>query len=74
MLDEIAFLKFNREVYAALAPAWLKAAEVARKNGAPYGKTLLTTPNNLDCEEGAWCMEQLISPAVRFKEEFYDYV
>lgn len=73
LMDEIAFLKYNKEVYSSLAPAWLRSAIEAEKNNAPRAKTLITTPNNLDTPEGAWCMGEIIEPAVKFKEEFYDY-
>ena len=47
--DEFAFLKFNKIVYAAAAPALSRAKEAARKNGTPYGITISTTPKIIGC-------------------------
>jgi hypothetical protein len=70
--DEFAFLRFNKIIYESASPAQSKAQEMAYKMGRPFGKTITTTPNNLDKEEGAYC-HQMISDSCPFDEEMYDW-
>jgi len=42
--DEYAFLPYNGVVYLNGAPAFKTAAANAKKNGAPYGVLITTTP------------------------------
>lgn len=69
--DEYAFAKFNREIYMAAAPAYKTASANARRNGAPYGIILTTTPGDLTTDEGmeAFNKKDLATP---FSENWYD--
>lgn len=70
--DEFAFLKFNNIIYGSASPAQSKAQEAAEKMGRPYGKSITTTPNNLDLPEGKYC-KKMIDDACRFEEIMYDW-
>ena len=52
--DEFAFLARNKIIFLAARPAWVTAADNARKNGTPYGITITTTPNNVDTKQGEY--------------------
>jgi len=69
--DEKAFLKYNKIMRRASAPATTKAMEEAEKGSKPYGITITTTPNNLDLEEGAY-VKSMINDAYMFDEFMYD--
>jgi hypothetical protein len=71
--DEIAFLKFNKTILGASAPAASQATLEAKSNGKPYGKLLSTTPNNLDVPEGLFCKREIIDKAASFDESMYDW-
>jgi len=70
-IDEIAFVQFNRIIYAAMAPAWSKAAEIAVQKGRPTGKILTTTPSDLATDMGKFAYE-VKDNAARFSEDLYD--
>lgn len=70
-IDEVAFVQFNRIIYAAMAPAWSKAAEIAVKKGRPTGKILTTTPSDLSTDMGAFAYE-IRGDAAWFNESLYD--
>lgn len=70
-IDEIAFVQFNRIIYAAMAPAWSKAAEIAISKGRPIGKILTTTPSDLSTDMGMFAYE-LRENAAWFDESLYD--
>jgi len=56
VFDEFAFLKYNDIIYQAAVHAWNKAAEMAKKNGVPYGISIITTPNtNEEGTPGGYC-------------------
>jgi hypothetical protein len=71
-IDELAFLKFNDTVYAALGPAWQQAAIEAEKSGVPYSITITTTPNNRDIDSGRFCLNKIVNKATPIRWEMYD--
>ena len=70
-IDEVAFVQFNRIIYAAMAPAWSKAAEIAVAKGRPTGKILTTTPSDLATDMGDFAYS-IRSDAAWFNESLYD--
>lgn len=70
-IDEVAFVQFNRIIYAAMAPAWSKAAEIAVSKGRPTGKILTTTPSDLATDMGSFAYE-IREDAAWFNEKLYD--
>ena len=70
--DEYAFILHNKIIYAAATPAFSKAAANAKRNGAPFGILITTTPGDLTTDEGLDAFETRNS-ATQFQEEFYDY-
>ena len=70
-IDEVAFVQFNRIIYAAMAPAWSKAAEIAVSKGRPTGKILTTTPSDLSTDMGKFAYE-VKDNAARFDEDLYN--
>lgn len=71
-LDELAFLERNEIVMNALIPAWATSSEVAKRNGAPYGIRITTTPNSLALPHAAYCHNKIKAKAYRFTNSFYD--
>lgn len=70
--DEYAFIAYNKIIYQAATPAYKTASENAKKNHAPYGILITTTPGDLSTDEGMDAYETRNS-ATPFLEEFYDY-
>ena len=70
--DEYAFIVYNKIIYQAATPAYKTASENAKKNHAPYGILITTTPGDLSTEEGMDAYETRNS-ATPFLEDFYDY-
>ena len=58
--DEWAFIPYNETIYVNTIPAWKTAALNAKRNGAPFGITITTTPGFLQDESGnyAWQMKE----------------
>ena len=50
--DEYAFILHNSIIYAAATPAFSTASANAKRNGAPYGILITTTPGDLTTDEG----------------------
>ena len=69
--DEFAFMPYNREVYLAAAPAFSTASQNAKRNGAPYGMLLTTTPGDLLTESGAYAYD-IRNKATPWHEKYYD--
>ena len=69
--DEWAFTPYNEIIYVNTIPAWKTAAMNAKKNRAPFGITITTTPGFLQEEAGkyAWDMKESATP---FTELWYD--
>lgn len=70
--DEYAFILYNSIIYSAATPAFVSAAQNAKKNNSPYGIIITTTPGDLTTDEGshAYRTKEL---ATKFEEEFYDF-
>ena len=71
-VDELAFVQFMRIIYAAMIPAWSKAAEIAKKKDKPFARILTTTPGDLAVDHGAFAYEIRENSAMFF-EGLYDY-
>jgi hypothetical protein len=69
--DEFAFLSYNDTIYAAAAPAFSMASQNAKKNGAPYGILITTTPGDLLTNQGQYAYE-LRNNATPWLEQYYD--
>lgn len=69
--DEWAFTPYNDIIYVNTIPAWKTAAMNAKKNNAPFGITITTTPGFLQDEAGkyAWDMKESATP---FTELWYN--
>lgn len=67
----MAFTPYNDIIYVNTIPAWKTAAMNAKRNNAPYGITITTTPGFLQEEAGkyAWDMKESATP---FTELWYD--
>lgn len=69
--DEYAFLPFNDTIYMNAAPAFKTASMNAKKNNAPYGILITTTPGFMTTPEGqeAYKTKEM---ATKFSESWYD--
>lgn len=69
--DEYAFIPFNKIIYLSAAPAFKTASLNAKRNGAPYGIIITTTPGDMTTDEGydAFLMKEAATP---FNELWYD--
>lgn len=70
--DEFGFILYNREMYMAATPAFSKASDNAKMNGAPYSIVITTTPGVLTTEEGAFA-QKIKDDATQWNERYYDY-
>ena len=50
--DEYAFILYNDVIYSAATPAFKTASMNAKKNNAPYGILITTTPGDMTTNEG----------------------
>jgi hypothetical protein len=69
--DEFAFMPYNREVYLAAAPAFSRASQNAKRNGAPYGMLLTTPPGDLLTDSGMYAYD-IRNKATPWSEHYYD--
>jgi len=69
--DEFAFIPYNNIVYLSATPAYKTASENAKRNNAPYGIAITTTPGDLTTEEGAYAY-RMTELATEFNEMWYD--
>ena len=69
--DEWAFIPFNDTIYMNTVPAFKTAAMNAKRNRAPYGMLLTTTPGFLTQEEGKFAFD-MKEDATPFNEIWYD--
>lgn len=69
--DEFAFMPYNREVYLAASPAFSTASENAKRNGAPYGVVLTSTPGDLLTDSGQYAYN-IRNNALPWMEQYYD--
>lgn len=70
--DEYAFIPYNDIVYLSATPAFKTASMNAKKNGAPYGILITTTPGDLTTDEGMDAYE-MKEAATKFDESWYDF-
>ena len=70
--DEYAFILHNSIIYASATPAFSTASANAKRNGAPYGILITTTPGDLTTAEGEDAFNTK-NNATPFNEAFYDY-
>ena len=69
--DEFAFMPYNNTVFKAAVPAFSTASENAKRNGAPYGILLTTTPGDLLTDSGK-CAYEIRNSAIKWHERYYD--
>lgn len=69
--DEWAFTPYNEIIYVNTIPAWKTAAMNAKRNGAPYGIVITTTPGYLQEDAGKYAYDMKES-ATLFTESMYD--
>jgi len=69
--DEFAFMPYNNIVYKAAIPAFSTASENAKRNGAPYGILLTTTPGDLTNDSGIFAYE-IRNSGIKWNERYYD--
>lgn len=69
--DEWAFTPFNDIIYTNTIPAWKTAAMNAKRNNAPYGILMTTTPGFLTEDAGRVAYE-MKENATKFTELWYD--
>lgn len=69
--DEYAFIPYNNIIYTNTVPAFKTAALNAKRNHAPYGMLITTTPGMLTTDEGLEAYN-LKEGATRFNEMWYD--
>lgn len=69
--DEHAFIPYIGIVYLSATPAFSTASLNAKRNGAPYGIIITTTPGDLTTEEGQSSFATR-NAATPFSERMYD--
>ena len=69
--DEYAFIPYNNIIYLSATPAYKTASMNAKKNGAPYGIIITTTPGDLTTDEGKDAFDTK-EAASNFTESWYD--
>lgn len=69
--DEFAFMPYNSIIYSAAQPAYSRASENARRNKAPYGMLITTTPGDLTTDEGEFANQKRTN-ATPWIDEYYD--
>ena len=69
--DEFAFMPYNETVYMAAAPAFSRASENAKRNNAPYGMLITTTPGDLLTGPGTYAYD-MRNKATVWQEKYYD--
>lgn len=70
--DEFAFMPYNKEVYLSAIPAFSTASQNAKRNGAPFGILITTTPGDLLTDSGSYAYD-MRNKATPWCENFYDY-
>ena len=69
--DEFAFIPYNKDIFNAATPAYSKASENAKRNGAPFGILISTTPGELTNNPGLYAFK-FKEMATKFTENWYD--
>ena len=70
--DEFAFIPYNRIVYNAATPAFSRASQNARANGAPYGIVLSSTPGDMLTDSGSYAYD-IVHNSTPWNDKFYDF-
>ncbi len=70
--DEFAFMPYNEEIYMAAVPAFSTASENAKRNNAPYGLLITTTPGDLLTSVGQYAYD-VRHKRTPWKEQYYDF-
>lgn len=70
--DEYAFILFNSIIYSSATPAYSTASANAKRNGAPYGILITTTPGDMTTAEGLDAFNTK-NAAIPFSEQFFDF-
>ena len=65
-------MPYNKEVYLAATPAFSTASQNAKRNGAPYGMVLTTTPGDLLTDSGIYAYD-IRNKATPWNEKYYDF-
>ena len=71
-VDEIAHIKFIKEMLMAASPATTEARDIAKSAGAPYGNIYTTTAAKLDTESGKYVYNKFYQSGAAWTEKFYD--
>jgi hypothetical protein len=71
LFDEVEYTDHIKTIIQASGPAYGKAASNAKRNGAIFGRILLSTPGDLDSAPAQEAME-IIGGTCRWTEKFYD--
>ena len=70
--DEFAFILHNKTIYQSATPAYKTASMNAKRNGAPYGIIISTTPGDMTTEHGMYAFK-VKEDATKFSERWYDF-
>lgn len=71
-VDEIAHIKFIKEMLMAASPATTEARDIAKSAGAPYGNIYTTTAAKLDTDSGKYIYSKFYQSGAAWTERFYD--
>ena len=69
--DEFAFIPYNRVVYNAATPAFSRASANAKRNGAPYGIIISSTPGDILTDSGLYAYD-IVDKSTKWQDKFYD--
>lgn len=70
--DEFGWIVHNQLIYESATPAFDTASQNAKRNGAPYGIILTTTPGDMTSAEGVYAYN-ILNNATPFIEDYYDF-
>jgi len=71
--DELPHIPSCKTIFLNSAPAWSKAKDFAKMNGAPYCRICTSTPGVLGTEEGDFIFYDMLPQCIGFDEKlFYD--
>lgn len=69
--DEFGWIVHNQLIYESATPAYDTASQNAKRNGAPFGILLTTTPGDMTTAEGQYAF-QIRNNATPWDEAYYD--
>lgn len=70
--DEFAFIIYNDIIYQSATPAYKTASRNAKRNNAPYGIIMSTTPGDMTTDQGLHAFN-VKENATNFSEQWYDF-